>query len=70
MSLVLRAAAGVMISVAEQRAVREDTLDYRYWRNQGWFEPSCTFCIAHSSSAVELALARFVDRTITPFVAG
>jgi multimeric flavodoxin WrbA len=52
-----------------QRAARKDTLDYQYWKNQGWFEPSRTFYIAHESNRAKLALARLVGRIITRFVA-
>jgi hypothetical protein len=52
-----------------QRAVRPDTIDYQYWKNQGWFEPDCTFYIPHESNPVKLALARAVGGVITRFVA-
>ena len=53
-----------------QRGAREDTLDCQYWRNRGWFEPGCTFYIAHEANPVKLAVARLVGGIITRFVAG
>jgi len=52
-----------------QRAVQEDTLDYQYWKNQGWFEPNCTFYIAHATNPAKLALARLTGGAIAHFVA-
>ncbi len=53
---------------AWQRAADRDTVDYRYWQNQGWLEPNRTFYIAHEANPLKVALARLAGRIITPFV--
>jgi multimeric flavodoxin WrbA len=53
-----------------QKAAAKDTVDYRYWKNQGWFEPECTFYIPHEASPVKVGAARLVGRLLIPFVAG
>ncbi len=51
-----------------QRAVSQDTIDYQYWKNQGWFEPNRTFYIPHESSPAKVAVARLIGGIITHFV--
>ena len=51
-----------------QRAKQQDTVDYLYWKNQGWFEPESTFYVPHESNPVKVGLARLVGRVIIPFV--
>ncbi len=51
-----------------QRAVRQDTIDFQYWKNQGWFDPDRTFYIPHESNPVKVATARFVGAIMTHFV--
>ena len=46
-----------------------DTVDYQYWKNQGWLEPGCTFYIPHNANPIKLALARAAGAAITPLVA-
>ena len=45
------------------------TLDYRYWEQQGWFDPTRTFYIPHDASKVKVALARLTGAVIGKFVA-
>jgi multimeric flavodoxin WrbA len=52
-----------------RRTARQDTVDYRYWKNQGWLEPDCTFYIPHRANAAKLALARLAGAGIAPLVA-
>jgi hypothetical protein len=47
----------------------QDTIDYQYWKNQGWFDPRCTYFIPHQASPVKVALARLTGSIIDPFVA-
>ncbi len=46
-----------------------DTLDYAYWEEQGWFEPSCDFYIEHRANRVKVALARLAGAVLARFVA-
>lgn len=42
--------------------------DYAYWKGQGWFDPRCTFYMAHRANPVKVALARLVGAVIARFV--
>jgi multimeric flavodoxin WrbA len=53
---------------AWRRSPRTDTIDYRYWQNQGWLEPACSFYIPHHTHPVKLALARAAGALIGPLV--
>ena len=46
-----------------------DTLDYRYWQQQGWFEPKRTFYVAHEASWLKVALARLTGVVIGKLMA-
>jgi multimeric flavodoxin WrbA len=35
-----------------------DSLDYAYWKNQGWLEPTCTFYFSPRANRIKIALAR------------
>jgi hypothetical protein len=37
-----------------------DTVDYRYWRDQGWTNPRRTYFIPHKGGRAQVALARLV----------
>jgi multimeric flavodoxin WrbA len=37
-----------------------DTVDYRYWRDQGWTNPRRTYFIPHRGGRAQVALARLV----------
>jgi hypothetical protein len=52
-----------------QRVAREESLDYQYWKNQGWFDPGCTFYIPHEASALKVGLARLTGSLLRRFVA-
>lgn len=67
----MKAADGILVAIQQsawRRVAPEGSVDYQYWKNQGWLEPNCTFHIAHRSNPAKLALARLVGRIITPFV--
>lgn len=44
-----------------------DTIDYQYWRNQGWTDPRRTFFIPVKSSPVKVTLARLAGAAIGKF---
>jgi multimeric flavodoxin WrbA len=45
------------------------SLDYEYWREQGWFDPDRTFYIQHRASRLRVALARLTGAVLARFVA-
>jgi hypothetical protein len=45
-----------------------DSLDYRYWKSQGWLDPSRTFYTAHHAARVKVVLARLVGAAIAKFM--
>lgn len=45
------------------------TVDYRYWDQQGWFDPHRTFYVAHDASALKVALARLAGVVVGRFMA-
>lgn len=45
-----------------------NTIDYQYWKNQGWFDPQRKFYIPIQSSPVKVALARLAGASIARFV--
>ena len=47
----------------------QDTLDYAYWEEQGWFDPHREFYIEHRANRVKVALARLAGAVIARFVA-
>ncbi|MDR3574016.1 MAG: flavodoxin family protein [Anaerolineaceae bacterium] len=51
------------------RRALEDTVDVRYWKELGWFEPDCDFYIPHRASRVKVLLARLTGAVIARFVA-
>jgi multimeric flavodoxin WrbA len=51
------------------RRAFEDTLDLRYWKEQGWLEPHCDFYISHRASRVKVVLARLTGAVLARFVA-
>ncbi len=44
-----------------------DTIDYQYWKNQGWTNPRCTFFIPIKSNPVKVTLARLAGASIVKF---
>lgn len=46
--------------MAWQRAADPDSVDYAYWEGKGWFDPNCTFYIAHRAGPGKVALAPFM----------
>ena len=60
----------MMFKIQQSAWQREDSdsYDYIHWENQGWFEPACTFYIAHRASRVKVALARLVGAVVARFV--
>jgi multimeric flavodoxin WrbA len=45
-----------------------DTIDYQYWKSQGWFESRCQFYFEHRASPIKVALARLTGMLIARFV--
>lgn len=45
------------------------TLDYRYWEQQGWFDPKRTFYIPHDASLLKVTLARLTGVVIGKIMA-
>lgn len=41
-----------------------ETIDYQYWKKQGWLDKRCSFFIAHEAHPVKVAVARAVGRLI------
>jgi multimeric flavodoxin WrbA len=55
----------------QQRAWQHEppgSMDYQYWKNQGWFDPDRTFYIEHRASRVKVALARLAGAVVARFV--
>jgi hypothetical protein len=40
------------------------TVDYRYWDEQGWFNPKRTFYVPHQAGWLKVALARLTGAVI------
>ncbi len=53
---------------AGRSPARGDTLDYAYWRDQGWTDPTRDFYIPHEASRVKVFLACLAGSLIAPFV--
>jgi multimeric flavodoxin WrbA len=51
-----------------RQVAKQDSVDYRYWKSQGWFDPTCTFFIPHRANPVKTSLARLAGRLMAPFV--
>jgi multimeric flavodoxin WrbA len=47
---------------------REDSVDTRYWKNQGWVNPERNFYIAHRAGWLKAALAHLAANILAPFV--
>jgi multimeric flavodoxin WrbA len=59
--------ASLFIFCIQQKARRriwgksgDDTVDFRYWRDRGWFERRCTFYIPHRAPLPRVAAARIL----------
>jgi multimeric flavodoxin WrbA len=61
----------MMFKIQQQSWQEEDpdSYDYAYWKKQGWFDPDCTFFIAHRANPVKVALARLTGSVLARFVA-
>jgi multimeric flavodoxin WrbA len=46
----------------------QNSIDFQYWKNQGWFEPQRDFYISHDASFIKVALARLTGAIIARFV--
>ncbi len=49
-------------------SIDHDTIDYQYWKNQGWIEPGRVFYVPQQASPVKVALARLTGTLIARFV--
>jgi multimeric flavodoxin WrbA len=54
--------------ISWQQAVDQDSLDYAYWKEHGWFDPDRTFYIEHRANPLKVALARTAGTVLAPFV--
>jgi multimeric flavodoxin WrbA len=45
------------------------SIDYAYWRDQGWLAPDCEFYIPHRANRLKVGLARLTGALIGRFVA-
>ncbi len=55
----------------QQRAYQrfdKDSIDFKYWQNQGWLEPRREFYIDHKANRLKVASARLVGAAIARFV--
>lgn len=62
----------LMIFRIQQRAWQEapaETLDYGYWKGQGWFDPNRTFYIEHRANRAKVTVARLVGGVLGRFMA-
>jgi multimeric flavodoxin WrbA len=50
------------------KAAAKDTVDYRYWQQQGWFDPGCTYYIPQQGNPLKTFLARAAGMLISRFV--
>lgn len=53
---------------AWQQAADPASLDYAYWKGQGWFEPRRTFFLDHRAGPLKVALARVAGALVARFV--
>jgi hypothetical protein len=51
-----------------QRKASQDTIDYQYWKNQGWFDPQRDYYIPHESNPIKVVLARLTGAVIARLV--
>lgn len=61
----------LMVFAIQQRAWAKmpgDTVDYAFWKGNGWLDPHCNFYIPHNAGRVKVLLARGLGRLIAPFV--
>lgn len=61
----------LMMFKIQQRAYQQvdrDTIDFRYWQNQGWLEPSREFYIAHQANPLKVRLARLTGSVVAGLV--
>ncbi len=47
----------------------QNSLDYQYWRDQGWFNPKQTYYIPHEAGWLKVALARMAGVAIAKIMA-
>jgi hypothetical protein len=45
----------------------KDTIDYAYWKDNGWLDPSCEFYKAHKANYFKVRLARIVGSIVAVF---
>lgn len=48
------------IQQISRSSAARDTLDYQYWREQGWTDPRRTYFVPHQGGRAKVALARLV----------
>jgi multimeric flavodoxin WrbA len=55
----------------QQRSWRQrpaDSIDFQYWQNQGWLDPSQTFYIKHQARPAKVGLARLTGALVARLV--
>jgi multimeric flavodoxin WrbA len=53
---------------AWRKAEARDSVDYLYWKRQGWLEPGSDYYVAHDAGRLKVVLARLVGAILAPFV--
>ncbi|MCX7843638.1 MAG: flavodoxin family protein [Clostridia bacterium] len=46
----------------------QDTIDYKYWQENGWLQRSCKYYIPHRASRMKTITARFIGIIIASFI--
>jgi hypothetical protein len=46
-----------------------ESLDYAYWQERGWFDPSCTFYVNNRAHPLKVTAARLTGTVLSRFVA-
>jgi hypothetical protein len=55
--------------LAWQRSSSElETVDFKYWHDQGWIEPKCDFFIPHQAGSIKMAAAHLTGALIARYV--
>jgi multimeric flavodoxin WrbA len=49
------------------RKVNPNSIDYQYWQNNGWLDPTRTFYAPQGGSWLKITLARLVGSALAPF---
>ena len=50
------------------REPQPGSVDYDYWRGQGWTKPQQNYYVSHNAVKAKVALARLAGAMLAPFV--